>query len=191
MRAALFKGLLVAALMLTTAVAPAADLRVRVDAREVARKRVHTDLTLAVHEGPLTLVFPKWIPGEHGPTGPLESIIGLAIRANGAPLAWRRDPRDMYAISVTVPRGAAHLDIGKVATGKPVEEIRQLPVVIVLLKVRAIVAAGETSPIVLGECAAHPVRFDEGRHRHQLLVFGDGHRLHHALGIGKTGGAKI
>src|SRR5260370_13628355 len=111
MRAALFKGLLVAALMLTTAVAPAADLRVRVDAREVARKRVHTDLTLAVHEGPLTLVFPKWIPGEPGPTGPLESIIGLAIRANGAPLAWRRDPRDMYAISVTVPRGAAHLDI--------------------------------------------------------------------------------
>jgi predicted metalloprotease with PDZ domain len=111
MTAALFKGLLVAALMLTTAVAPAADLRVRVDAREVARKRVHTDLTLAVHEGPLTLVFPKWIPGEHGPTGPLESIIGLAIRANGAPLAWRRDPRDMYAISVTVPRGAAHLDI--------------------------------------------------------------------------------
>ncbi len=111
MRAALFKGVLGAALMLTTAVAPAADLRVRVDAREVARKRVHTDLTLAVHEGPLTLVFPKWIPGEHGPTGPLESIIGLAIRANGAPLAWRRDPRDMYAISVTVPRGAAHLDI--------------------------------------------------------------------------------
>src|SRR5260370_31336729 len=111
MRAALFKGLLVAALMLTTAVAPAGDLRVRVDAREVARKRVHTDLTLAVHEGPLTLVFPKWNPGEHGPTGPLESIIGLAIRANGAPLAWRRDPRDMYAISVTVPRGAAHLDI--------------------------------------------------------------------------------
>src|ERR1700686_1699845 len=100
MKAALFKGMLVAALMLTTAVGQAADLRVRVDAREVARKRVHTDLTLAVHEGPLTLVFPKWIPGEHGPTGTLESIIGLVIRANGAPLAWRRDRRDMYAISL-------------------------------------------------------------------------------------------
>src|SRR3984893_16916938 len=110
MRTALFNGALVAALMLS-AVGQAADLRVRVDAREVARKRVHTDLTVAVQEGPLTLVFPKWIPGEHGPSGPLESIIGLAIRANGAPLAWRRDQRDMYAISVTVPRGAAQLDI--------------------------------------------------------------------------------
>ncbi|TLY75140.1 MAG: M61 family metallopeptidase [Gammaproteobacteria bacterium] len=120
MRAAWFNGVLVTALMLTSAVGQAADLRVRVDAREVARKRVHTDLTLAVHEGPLTLVFPKWIPGEHGPTGPLESIIGLTIRANGAPLPWRRDPRDMYAISVTVPRGAAHLDIA-LDTGLPTE----------------------------------------------------------------------
>jgi len=120
MRVAGFNGVLVMALMLTSAVGQAADLRVRVDAREVARKRVHTDLTLAVHEGPLTLVFPKWIPGEHGPTGPLESIIGLTIRANGAPLSWRRDPRDMYAISVTVPRGAAHLDIA-LDTGLPTE----------------------------------------------------------------------
>ncbi len=120
MRAAWFNGVLVTALMLTSAVGQAADLRVRVDAREVARKRVHTDLTLAVHEGPLTLVFPKWIPGEHGPTGPLESIIGLTIRADGAPLSWRRDPRDMYAISVTVPRGAAHLDIA-LDSGLPTE----------------------------------------------------------------------
>src|SRR2546422_11648847 len=48
------------------------------------------------------------------------SIIGLTIRANGAPLSWRRDPRDMYAISVTVPRGAAHLDIA-LDTGLPTE----------------------------------------------------------------------
>jgi len=92
--------------------AGAADLTLRVDAREVQRKHVHTDMTLAVRGGgPLTLVFPKWIPGEHGPSGPLDTIIGLVIRANGAPLAWQRDPRDMYAITVTVPAGAARLDI--------------------------------------------------------------------------------
>src|SRR2546430_17027654 len=89
-------------------------------AREVARKRVHTDLTLAVQQGPLTLVFPKWIPGEHGPSGPLESIIGLTIRANDAPLPWRRDPRDMYALSRSVPRGATHLEI-TLDTGLPTE----------------------------------------------------------------------
>ena len=58
-----------------------------------ARKRVHTDLTLAVKPGPLTLVFPKWIPGEHGPTGPLDTLIGMTIRANGTQLSWARDPR--------------------------------------------------------------------------------------------------
>ena len=68
MRAALFKGLAVAALMLASAVGQGADLRVRVDAREVARKRVHTDLTLTVHEGPLTLVFRTDRPGRSSPS---------------------------------------------------------------------------------------------------------------------------
>jgi predicted metalloprotease with PDZ domain len=111
MRAALFPGLLMGAAALAGASAEAADLSIRVDAREIARKHVHTDMTLAVKGGPLTLVFPKWIPGEHGPTGPIETIIGLVIRANGEPLTWQRDPLEMYAISVTVPNGATHLDI--------------------------------------------------------------------------------
>lgn len=89
----------------------AADLSLRVDARDVARKHVHTDMTLAVSAGPLTLLFPKWIPGEHGPTGPLDTIIGLTIRANGTALEWHRDPLDMYAIALTVPAGATQLEI--------------------------------------------------------------------------------
>lgn len=104
-------GLLLCAASLGTALAQAADLTVRVDAREIARKHLHTDMSLAVKGGPLTLVFPKWIPGEHGPTGPLESIIGLEIRAHGVLLPWHRDPLDMYAIGVTVPDGATRLDM--------------------------------------------------------------------------------
>jgi predicted metalloprotease with PDZ domain len=109
MRRALLRAVLTCAVV--TGAAHAADLSVRVDAREVARKHVHTDMTLAVSAGPLTLVFPKWIPGEHGPTGPLETIIGMTIRANGETLAWQRDPFDMYAIRVTVPAGATRLEI--------------------------------------------------------------------------------
>lgn len=98
-----------AALSCTAAIA--ADLSVRVDAREVARKRLHVALRLAAKPGPLTLVYPKWMPGEHGPTGPLESVVGLEIRANGERLAWSRDPLDMYALKLVVPRGADHLDV--------------------------------------------------------------------------------
>jgi predicted metalloprotease with PDZ domain len=102
-------GLLLAALSIGAA--QATDLTVRVDAREVASKRVHTELTLAVKPGPLTLVYAKWMPGEHGPTGPLESMIGLEIKANGARLSWSRDPLDMYALRVAVPPGVRQLDV--------------------------------------------------------------------------------
>jgi predicted metalloprotease with PDZ domain len=96
---------------LSIGAAQATDLTVRVDAREVASKRVHTELTLAVKPGPLTLVYAKWMPGEHGPTGPLESMVGLEIKANGARLSWSRDPLDMYALRVAVPPGIRQLDV--------------------------------------------------------------------------------
>lgn len=96
---------------LVTGLAPAADLTLRVDAREVMRNHLHTDMTLAVHGGPLTLVFPQWLPGEHGPTGPLDTLIALTVRANGTTLSWQRDPFDMFAIRLTVPAGATQLDI--------------------------------------------------------------------------------
>ena len=109
-----------AALGVTLTAAQAADLAVRVDAREVTRKHLHTDLTLAVKPGPLTLVLPQWIPGEHSPSGPLGTLIGMSIRANGALLPWQRDPLDMFAISLNVPAGTTHLEIA-LDTGLPPE----------------------------------------------------------------------
>jgi predicted metalloprotease with PDZ domain len=105
-----FPRLLLTALFVGTA-ARAADLTVRVDARDVQSKRVHVELGIAVKPGQLTLVYPQWIPGEHGPTGPLDSIIGLHIRANGTELAWVRDPLDLYALRVDVPARVERLEI--------------------------------------------------------------------------------
>jgi predicted metalloprotease with PDZ domain len=86
-------------------------LTVRLDAREVARRRIHTEIRLAVKPGPLTLVYAKWLPGEHGPTGPLNSMIGLDIEANGERLSWSRDPLDMYALRIDVPHGVNHIEV--------------------------------------------------------------------------------
>src|SRR5271166_5339057 len=61
--------------------------------------------------GPFTVVYPKWIPGEHGPTGPLNDLAALRISANGATLDWRRDSTDLYAFHVTVPPGAQAVDV--------------------------------------------------------------------------------
>ncbi|MGC2651196.1 MAG: hypothetical protein WA304_10385 [Candidatus Cybelea sp.] len=60
--------------------------------------------------GSFTIVYPKWIPGEHGPTGPLNDLAALRISADGAPLDWRRDPNDLYAFYVDVPAGTQALD---------------------------------------------------------------------------------
>jgi len=57
---------------------------------------------------------------EHAPAGPLDSIIGLEIKANGQRLDWKRDPYEMYAISLTVPAGATQLDI-TLDTGMPAD----------------------------------------------------------------------
>ena len=54
--------------------------------------------------GPLVLLYPKWIPGEHGPTGPLDSVVGLELTPRRPPLKWRRDLREPYAVRVAVPR---------------------------------------------------------------------------------------
>src|SRR5437899_4901026 len=89
----------------------AAPITIEVDAREAPIKVFHSKLVYPVSPGALTLYYPKWIPGEHGPTGPVTDLAGLRISAAGKPLAWRRDDVDMYAIHVEVPQGARTLEV--------------------------------------------------------------------------------
>jgi predicted metalloprotease with PDZ domain len=64
-----------------------------------------------VSPGPVTLEYPQWIPGDHRPTGPIDNLAGLVIRANGQDLPWRRDSIDMYGIHVDVPASITMLDV--------------------------------------------------------------------------------
>ena len=61
--------------------------------------------------GPITLNFPKWLPGNHAARGQIEKLAGLIIRAGGKVLPWRRDPLDVYAFHLEVPAGARQLDL--------------------------------------------------------------------------------
>lgn len=88
---------------------PVVDLRV--DATDAPRDRLRARLRIPARPGPLTLYFPKWIPGEHGPTGPLQNIAGLTLTANGRPVPWKRDLLEPYAFHVDVPAGARAVDV--------------------------------------------------------------------------------
>jgi predicted metalloprotease with PDZ domain len=106
------KSVLLAVLLLFAwPVRAAPPVRVVVDATEAARHIVHTRVTLAVAPGALTLVYPKWIPGEHGPTGPIGSLVGLRMTVKGRPVPWHRDPGDAYAFHLEVPAGAGELEV--------------------------------------------------------------------------------
>src|SRR5260370_20868149 len=76
-----------------------------VDASEAPRRLFHARMTMVVKPGSLRLVYPKWLPGEHSPTGPVTDLAGLRITAAGKPLEGRPDPVDMYALLVEVPAG--------------------------------------------------------------------------------------
>jgi predicted metalloprotease with PDZ domain len=86
-------------------------ITLEVDAREAPRKIFHAKLSIPVRTGPLTLLYPKWMPGEHSPTGPIADLAGLKMSAGGRPVPWRRDPIDMYAFHVEVPAGADVLEV--------------------------------------------------------------------------------
>jgi len=86
-------------------------MRIAVDLREAPRRIFHARLEIPASPGQLTLAYPKWIPGEHGPTGPITDLAGLKFTAAGKPLAWRRDDVDMYAFHIEVPPGASAVEV--------------------------------------------------------------------------------
>jgi predicted metalloprotease with PDZ domain len=83
--------------------------RLQVDATDAPRNILHATLTIPVTPGPLTLVYPKWIPGNHRPTGPIQNLTGLHFTAGGQELEWQRDLEDMYAFHLKVPAGVKEL----------------------------------------------------------------------------------
>ncbi len=80
-----------------------------VDASEAPRKIFHAQLRIPAKPGTLTLYYPKWIPGDHGPTGPITDLTGLKFTASGKTLPWRRDLVDGYTFHVEVPAGESEV----------------------------------------------------------------------------------
>src|SRR5580658_2314251 len=91
--------------------AQAPQIRLNVDASGAPRRLIHATMQFPVKAGPMSLLYPKWIPGEHGPTGPIEDLTGIRITANGQSIPWRRDDVNMYEFHLTVPPGVSTMDV--------------------------------------------------------------------------------
>jgi predicted metalloprotease with PDZ domain len=86
-------------------------INLTVDASQVAEKIVRTHMVVPVKPGPLTLYYPKWIPGEHTPSGPVGNVAGLKFSASGKTIPWRRDLLDVFTFHLDVPSGVASLEV--------------------------------------------------------------------------------
>jgi predicted metalloprotease with PDZ domain len=75
------------------------------------QKILYVHETIRVKPGALTLFYPKWIPGDHSPDGPIEQVMGLQFTAAGQRVAWRRDELDRFAFHLTIPAGVQQLDV--------------------------------------------------------------------------------
>jgi predicted metalloprotease with PDZ domain len=82
-----------------------------VDETQAARRIGFVREEIRVQPGALALAYPRWIPGEHGPTGPIEQFAALRIRSGDVTLPWTRDPDDIYTIHVVVPAGTNTLTV--------------------------------------------------------------------------------
>src|SRR6202012_2772871 len=91
-----------------------APIQITADLSDAPRKLYHAEVDLPVQPGPVTLTTPKWIPGNHRPTGPVADITGVVFTAHGQAPKWRRDDEGLYAFHVPLPSGVtplhAHLD---------------------------------------------------------------------------------
>ena len=106
----LFLAALAAPALAPAAWAQTAIIRLSADLREAPRRIFHARLELPVKPGPMTLLYPKWIPGEHAPDGPVADLVGLKLTANGKPVIWHRDDVDMFMFHVEVPAGVTALE---------------------------------------------------------------------------------
>src|SRR5215472_15971018 len=109
----LFRAAAAAVLVLAAWPAQGADgaITIAVDAREAPRRIFHVVETIPAAEGALALRYPKWIPGEHSPAGPITDLVGLKISRDGRFVAWKRVPTDMWGFTCEVPAGRGPLEL--------------------------------------------------------------------------------
>ena len=87
-------------------------LTLKIDATDTVRGIFHVTETIPVPDpGPMTLLFPKWLPGNHAPRGEISKLASLVITANGKELTWKRDEIDVFAFHIDVPAGVRSLDV--------------------------------------------------------------------------------
>lgn len=87
-----------------------------VDLTDLEQRVIRTQMLIPATPGPMVLLYPRWLPGNHAPTGPIESLAGLVLHARDARgerrrVDWRRHPLNVHAFELTLPDGTTALEV--------------------------------------------------------------------------------
>ena len=88
---------------------PPGAIKISVDATHASQRILHAKLVFPVQPGPLTLYYPKWLPADHSPDGPIWNLAGLKFFSGAKEIPWHQDLVDMYAFNLDVPEGTTSL----------------------------------------------------------------------------------
>lgn len=86
-------------------------IKLHVDATNTEQRIFKIRASIPTSPGPMTLLFPQWLPANHAPRGPIDKLAGLIVKAGGQRVEWRRDPVEVYAFHIDVPAGATSVDL--------------------------------------------------------------------------------
>ncbi len=89
---------------------PPGPIKITVDASHAPQRILHAKLEIPVQPGPLTLYYPKWMPADHSPDGPISNLAGLKFMAGGKEIPWHQDLVDMYSFNLDIPQGVTSIE---------------------------------------------------------------------------------
>jgi predicted metalloprotease with PDZ domain len=86
---------------------PGGTMMLAIDASDTQRGVYRVTQTVPVARGTdrLILQFPRWLPGNHGPRGPLAELVDIQFFSGDRRLTWRRDPVEVNAFHIELPAG--------------------------------------------------------------------------------------
>ncbi len=85
---------------------PASAMKLFVDETQAYRRIAFVHEEIRVEPGLVSLAYPRWIPGEHGPTGPIQNLAAVRVHSGKLALPWTRNPDDINTINIEVPPAA-------------------------------------------------------------------------------------
>ncbi|KAK0351313.1 hypothetical protein LTR94_025423, partial [Friedmanniomyces endolithicus] len=87
-------------------------IRYQADLTDLERRIISVSQSIPTPSpGPLTLLYPKFLPGNHAATGPIQLLSGLTVTAGGQRLEWVRDTLDPYAFHLDSPEGVDEIQV--------------------------------------------------------------------------------